>query len=203
MTPTHCTCGSPLPARAYFCPRCGRPLAPGVGEPADTAEPAPEPVEIVQLPDGPGRDAWLRAAFLPALGAMLLRLAMGAAGPWLALVSFLVPAGAGYLTVRRFEQGHGNVRSRWTGCGLGALSGLLCFLPSGLLQVAVIVVQGKEAVLGPLREQAESLPAVDIVGFLEDPAVFAVVVLFGLLFEAVAVIGMSAAGGAIAVRIAR
>ena len=88
-------------------------------------------------------------------------------------------------------------------CGLGALSGLLCFLPSGLLQAAVIAVQGKEAVLGPLREQAEGLPAVDIVGFLEDPAVFAVVVLFGLLFEAVALIGMAAAGGAIAVRIAR
>ncbi len=130
---------------------------------------------------------------------MLLRLAMGVASPWLALFSFLAPGAAGYVTVRLFEQRHSVVRSGWQGCGLGAVAGLLCFIPSFLLQVGVILTQGKEAVLGPMREQTESLPmASDMVEFLEDPAVFAMTVAFGLLFEAILVVGISGAGGAIA-----
>ena len=130
---------------------------------------------------------------------MLLRLAMGVASPWLALISFLAPGAAGYVTVRLFEQRHSAVRSGWQGCGLGAVAGLLCFIPSFLLQVGVILTQGKEAVLEPMREQTESLPmASDMVEFLEDPAVFAMTVAFGLLFEAILVVGISGAGGAIA-----
>ena len=201
---THCTCGSPLPDGAYFCPRCGRPLAPGVGEPADPSEPLGEPSAGLPEPARPGREAYVRAAFFPALGAMLLRLALGIASPWLALFSFLVPGAAGYFTVRLFEQRHAVVRSGWQGCGLGAVAGLLCFIPSLLLQVSVILTQGKEAVLGPMREQAESLPmASDMVQFLEDPAVFATTVAFGLLLEAIVLVGISGAGGAMAVTIGR
>ena len=201
---THCTCGSPLPEGASFCPRCGRPLLPGVGEPAGDSEVPAYPAGPSPSSDRPAREAWLQAAFLPALGAMFLRLAMGAAGPWLALFSFLVPAGAGYLTVRRFEHRNGRVHRTWEGCGLGALTGLLCFVPSFLMQVGVILVNGKEAVLGSLREQAEGLPAAaEFAGLLEDPTVFAMVIGFGLLFEAIALIGVSAAGGAVAVAASR
>lgn len=87
---------------------------------------------------------------------------------------------------------------------MGALTGLLCFVPSFLMQVGVILVNGKEAVLGPLREQAEGLPAAaEFAGLLEDPTVFAMVIGFGLLFEAIALIGVSAAGGAVAVAASR
>lgn len=201
---TYCSCGSPLPEGAYFCPRCGRPLAPGVGEPADPYEQLGEPSAGSPEPARPGKEAYIRAALFPALGAMLLRLAMGVASPWLALFSFLVPGAAGYFTVRLFEQRHAVVRSGWQGCGLGAVAGLLCFIPSFLLQIGVILTEGKEAVLGPMREQAESLPmASDMVEFLEDPAVFAMTVAFGLLFEAIVLVGISGAGGAIAATISR
>ena len=193
---THCSCGSPLPDGAYFCPRCGRPLAPGAGEPADPYEQPSEPSVGLPEPARPGREAYFRAAIFPALGAMLLRLSMSIASPWLALFSFLVPGAAGYLTVRLYEQRHALVRSRWQGCGLGALAGLLCFVPSFLLQIAVILTEGREAVLGPMREQAGNLPmGSEMVEFLEDPAVFAMTVAFGLLFEAIVLVGISGAGG--------
>lgn len=130
---------------------------------------------------------------------MFLRLAMGVASPWLAVASFLVPGAAGFVAVRQFEQRHAVEQSGWQGCALGALVGLLCFIPSFLLQVGVIATQGKEAVLGPIRDQAESLPmASEMAQLLEDPFVFAMTIAFGLLLEGVVLVGVSGAGGAIA-----
>ncbi len=160
-------------------------------------EPAAGPVPL-------GRDAYLRAAFLPALGATLLRFTFGVLSPLLALFSYLVPGAAGYVAVRFFEKRNSSVTRSWLGCGLGALTGLLCFLPSFVLQLSTIMIQGKEGYLGAIREQADDLPmATEMLQILEDPAVFAMVIVFGLVLEGLVLLLVSAAGGALAVTVGR
>ena len=155
---SYCTCGNPIPAGASFCPNCGRPLRPGVVEVDRVPEPAAPEVLTQNAPTG--MDAYLRAAFVPALCAMFLRFAVGVAGPLLAILSYLIPGGAGFASVRLFEKRHRRLQSVWEGLGLGALTGLLCFLPSLILQLSVLAIQGKEAILDPLRAQTEPHTAV-------------------------------------------
>ncbi len=202
----YCTCGSPLPGSASFCPNCGRPLTPGIGEAAEPRQ-APQvhdvatdpPVEESPPRAAVGADAYLRAAFLPALVAMFLRFGLGVMSPLLAMLSYLVPCGAGFVTVRSFEKRQRMVRSVWEGLGLGALTGLLCFLPSLFLQLSVLATQGKEAVLGPIRDQVEQFPmATDVASMLEDPFIFAMTIAFGLTVEAFLLLAVSGIGGAIA-----
>ncbi len=194
----HCTCGSPLPDGASFCPRCGRPLHAGIGEPFERAfEARDEP--SAQLP--PGMDAYVRAAFLPALGAVCVRLAILGGGALFAWLGYLVPGGAGFLAVRRFEKRHPVAQGGWQGFGIGALTGLACFVPSFLLLVSVLATQGREAILGPMRDQVESLGlGSEVQRLLEDPAVFAMMMAFSMAFEALLLVLTAGAGGAIAAR---
>jgi hypothetical protein len=203
---TRCTCGSRLPGDASFCPNCGRPLRPGVGE---AAEPREAPAFDESSSDPPpeelawrgtvGLDEYLRAAFLPALCAMFLRFALGVMGPLLAALSYLIPCGAGYASVRLFEKRRAMLKSTTQGCYIGAWTGLLCFLPSLFLQLSILATHGKEAVLGPIRDQAETFPmATDVATMLEDPFVFAVTVTFGLAVEALLLVAASGIGGALA-----
>ena len=205
----YCTCGSPLPSAASFCPNCGRPLRLGVGEAAgpleapgyDAVASGPGPEQSGQ-PAAIGLDAYLRAAFLPALCAMFLRFGIGVMSPLLAILSYLIPSGAGYAAVRLFERRQRMVKGVLEGCMLGALTGLLCFLPSLFLQLYVLATQGKEAVLGPIRDQAEVFPmAEDMAALLEDPVLFAITIAFGLAFEAVLLLLVSGIGGAIAAKL--
>ena len=204
----YCTCGSSLPSAASFCPNCGRPLRPGVGEAAETQEDswshevAPDPVPERSERLAPfGIGPYLRAAFLPALCAIFLRFGVGVMSPLLAALSYVIPGGAGYVTVRLFEKRRRLVRGVADGCILGALTGLLCFLPSLFLQLSVLAIQGKEAVLGPIRDQAGMLPlASEMATLLEDPLFFALTVAFGLAVEAVLLLVVSGIGGAIAAR---
>ena len=186
---SYCTCGSLIPAGASFCPNCGRALRPGA-------------IEIDHAPAG--IEAYLRAAFVPALCAMFLRFAVGVAGPLLAILSYLIPGGAGFASVRLFEKRHRRLQSVWEGLGLGALTGLLCFLPSLILQLSVLAIQGKEAILDPLRAQTERFPmAAEMADMLEDPLVFAITIAFGLTVEAVLLLGVAGSGGAIAAKSSR
>ena len=205
----YCTCGSPLPSAASFCPNCGRPLGTGVGEGArslpalgyDAVASGPG-IEQSAQPAAVRLDAYLRAAFLPALCAMFLRFGIGVMSPLLAMLSYLIPCGAGYAAVRLFEKRQRMVKGILEGCMLGALTGLLCFLPSLFLQLFVLATQGKEAVLGPIRDQAEMFPmAEDMATLLEDPVLFAITIAFGLALEAVLLLLVSGIGGAIAAKL--
>lgn len=195
----YCTCGSSLPDGAAFCPRCGRPLGPEVGD---------GEVEIASSPDGwresarPGVGAYVRAALVPALFAILLRFVVGLLNPLFGLLSFLIFGGAGYAAVRGFETRNGSVTGFWHGCGIGALTGLLCFLVLLATQIAVIAAEGREAILGQIREQTEALPwASDLARVLEDPVMFAMTIAFSLFLEALFLLVFSSAGGAIAARV--
>ena len=194
--PAYCTCGSPLPDGASFCPRCGRPLSDDVGQPVEASiPPAPAPIEI----ERPGLEAYVRAAFVPALCAMLARLAMGMLSPLLGALSYAVAAGAGFVTVQRFERQHAAVSGSWHGFGIGALTGLLCFVPSIVLLGAALATQGRDAILAPIREQAESLPmGGEVSRLIEDPSVFAMVMALGLLVEAGLLAISAGVGGAVA-----
>ncbi len=199
----YCTCGSPLPEGAAFCPRCGRPLVLGVGEPVHRREiEAASGAQGLPGTAGLGAGAYLRAAIVPALCAIFLRFVVGLLNPLFGLLSFLIFGGAGYAAVRAFETRNGAVTGVWRGCGIGALTGLLCFLALLATQVAVIAAEGREAILGQIREQAEALPgASDLAQVLEDPFLFAITIAFSLFLEAVFVLVFSSAGGAIAVKV--
>lgn len=199
---SHCTCGSPVPSWASFCPRCGRPLAPGIGEPAEPpqAQSVPE-VEFAE-PARPGREAYLRAAFAPALFAALARYTLSALSPWLAILSYLILFLAGFLTVLRFKKRNAAAgTSVWLGFGLGALTGVLCFVPSLLLQVSVLAGQGLQGYLDAVREQAGDFPmTAEMMRILEEPGVLATVIAFSLVLECVILLGATGAGGALAAR---
>ena len=133
---------------------------------------------------------------------MFLRFGIGVMSPLLAMLSYLIPCAAGYAAVRLFEKRQRMVKGILEGCMLGALTGLLCFLPSFFLQLYVLATQGKEAVLGPIRDQAEKFPmAEDMAALLEDPVLFAITIAFGLALEAVLLLLVSGIGGAIAAKL--
>ena len=207
----NCTCGSPVPVGASFCPNCGRPLRPGAGEPAEPPEPPPSEPALeasVEPADGQHRAAvqaaYFRAAFPAALGATFVRFGLGVLGPAIATLSFAAIPAAGYVTVRLFEKAQRRNTVGWEGLVLGLLAGLLCFLPSLVLQLLALATQGREAILAPIRAQAEQFPlAVDMAAMLEDPVVFAVTVGVGLTAELLLLLLFSGIGGAFAGRASR
>ncbi len=191
-----CSCGSILPARASFCPNCGRPLVPGLGEVSQA--PAPEPV-VESAPRSASLADCLRAAVLPAACAVFLRFALGLASPSIALLAFGAVLPAGGAAVWRLTQRAVPVRSVWQGFGVGALTGLVCFLPSLLVQIATFSAQGRDAMLEAFRRQQEGSPMGSaLVSVLEDPTMFAMVIAAGLFVEACSLAVVAGAGGALA-----
>ncbi len=165
-----------------------------IAEPPDPPDPDPEPAPV-------SKQDYVRAAIPPALGAVVLRLAIVALSPALSVLAFAVPGAAGYMSVRLFEQRSAPIGGIWQGCGLGALTGLLCFLPSLVVQLATFAMEGRESVLSALREQEQGSPMVTAaLAALEDPLVFALVIAFGIFVEACLLLAVSGAGGALAAK---
>ena len=200
--PTHCTCGSPLPEGASFCPNCGRPLAPGIGEPA---APPQEPVkEEPPVQNWRRSEAFLKASLIPALCAIFLRVVLVAPTPLSMLFSYLIPACAGYAAVRIFEKRYISLPKISMGGALGLLTGMQCALAFLILNSMVIMSQGKEVLLAPLRDHPEmSSMAPQVAEALEHPGTFVTAVAIVFFVDAALVAGSAAAGGAVAVKVAR
>ncbi len=197
---SNCRCGTQLPDGASFCPGCGRPLRPGIGKPAERPDPRPIASGRSGESGRPSLSECLRAALPPALGAALVRLTFGALGPFLAVLSYLAPLGSGYLAVRFFEKRNRHVKSPWLGLGLGAVAGLLCFVPSLLLQLSALAAQGREGFLKVLGERADEIPfSAEILPILEQPGVFAMAIAFALMIEGLFLLATSGMGGVLAV----
>ena len=146
----------------------------------------------------------IRAAMAPALCALALRAVLPLLVPSLLLRSLLLPAAAGFASVRLFQARHGPPRNAMHGFGIGAAAGLLTFLGSAAILLSVLAARGKEVILAPAREVAETLPLQG--GFeewLEDPTVFAVGIVSALALEAVSLLAVSGGGGALAARMRR
>ena len=200
----NCTCGSPLPPGASFCPRCGRPLVPGVGEPE-------VPFELPGQPESVPRELTakdnLRAVGPPAIAGMSLRLLLSALVSLIGLGFAAAMLGIGvvwlvaYYAVRRFEQRVAPVSGLWHGFGVGALTGLLCYLPTLVTQLAVLGGPGQEAFLEALREQAQESPIIaGAATALEDPTVFWGAMVLTILVEATVLVAGAGGFGALAAR---
>ena len=201
---THCTCGSPLPRDASFCPRCGRPLVPGVGEPEVPFELPAQPESAP--PKLTARD-YLRAIGPPAIVGMSLRFLLSALVSLfgLGLVAAMLGIGVvwlvAYYAVRRFEQRVAPVSGWWHGFGLGALTGLLCYLPMLVTQLAVLGGPGQEAFLEAMREQAQDSPIIaGAATALEDPTVFWGAMVLTILVEATVLVAGAGGFGALAAK---
>lgn len=207
----YCTCGSAFPEGASFCPNCARPLWPGAGEASESWEDSPDE-EIDFEPtaeqrgwrEEDGSDGQLKAAYVPAICAVVLRFGLAMMSPLLAMLSYLIPCGAGFATVRLFEKRERIVDSVPEGGGIGAMTGLLCLLPSVFLQLFVLAIRGKEAVLAPISDQAGTVPLLgDLLNLLQDPIYFAIAVAFGLALDGLLLLAGACAGGMIAAKLSR
>ena len=199
-----CTCGSPLPPEASFCPRCGRPLAPGVGEPE---VPIQLPVQPEEAPRQLTAKDYLHAVGPPAIVGIALRLLISALVLLVGLGEFAAMFGFGavwlvaHYAVRRFERKVAPISGLWHGFGLGALTGLLCYLPTLFTQLAMLGGQGQEALLEALREEAGNSPLIaGAVTALEDPTVFWGALLLTILVEALVLVAGAGAFGALAAK---
>ena len=199
---THCTCGCRLPEGASFCPNCGRTLAPGIGKPAAPPE---EPAEEEPPPKKWRRsEAFLTASVLPALCAIALRVVLVVPSPLYVLLSYLIPAGAGYAAVRIFEKRYVSLPKISLGGALGLLTGMQCALAFLILNSIVILTQGKDVLLAPLRDHPEmSSLAPQVAEALEQPGTFVAAIAIAFFIDAALVVGSAAAGGALAVKLAR
>ena len=202
-----CSCGSPLPPGASFCPRCGRPLAPGVGEPEVPFE---RPAQPEETPRELNAKDYLHAVGPPAIVGIALRFFISALVLLVGLGEFAAMLGFGavwlvaHYAVRRFERRVAPISGIWHGFGVGALTGLLCYLPTLLTQLAVLGGQGQGAFLEALREQAGNSPLIaGAVTALEDPTVFWAAFFLTILVEALVLVAGAGAFGALAAKTVR
>ena len=90
------------------------------------------------------------------------------------------------------------------GGALGLLTGMQCALAFLILNSMVIMSQGKEVLLAPLRDHPEmSSMAPQVAEALEHPGTFVTAVAIAFFVDAALVAGSAAAGGAVAVKVAR
>ena len=189
-----CNCGARLPSGASFCPNCGRPLEPGYAQ--ERVRPEPKLTRQQSVRSGTIPD-YLRAAVVPAACAVAFRIVASLAGPVMGAVAIAAMIPAGGVAVKRLSRSITPVTSAWQGFGVGALTGLLCFLPSLVVQVVTHVAQGREPMLEMLQQQASPMAGA-LMSALEDPAIFALVIILGLFVEACGLVVVAGAGGSLA-----
>jgi hypothetical protein len=137
-------------------------------------------------------------ALAAAIAAVLMALGL--------MVPFLAVAGAGFLAVIFYRRRNPGVLIKaGAGARLGAVSGLLCFGMSAILEALAVAVFHKGAVLRDKMleaiQQAASRTsdpqAVAMLDYLKSPAGMAVMIVVVLIFAFVAFIVLSSLGGAL------
>jgi hypothetical protein len=200
-------CGQVVEEGVAFCPHCSAPQIRVV-----VSQPAPEailstPAGTVTLPQAaPAPPVVLplgwSAAFRPcALAALVASLLMA-----LGLNPFVAMLSVGFLAVLFYRQ-------RWiqsairplTGIRLGALSGLLWFAISSILEAVVVLVMHKgpeirDELLKRIDQAATQTTepqALAMFDRLKSPGGLELLMIFGLIFAFIASIVLAAIGGAI------
>jgi hypothetical protein len=196
-----------------FCQRCGAPqIRVATVEPLLASESAgaegqsPRDVDAFQSTPQisqvaspmPWSNALPACALAAAIAAVLM--ALGLMAPFLAVV------GAGFLAVGFYRRRNPGVLIRaGAGARLGAVSGLLCFAMSAVLEALALAIFHKGAVLREKMleaiQQAASHTtdpqAVAMLDYLKSPAGMAAMMVFVLIFAFVAFVVLSSLGGAL------
>ncbi len=192
-----CTCGAALPAGAGFCPKCGRPTGtiPGV-------EPDPPTINANQGSDRTDKleisnAEHIRTAVFPAgLAAFLSSI------PFAGFLCFIWYPLAGFLTVFGLRRRTGVTPAVSKGAGLGALTGLLSFVISLVIQALSLLSAGQDEIMKALHQQAAQFGGgEELAKLLENPALLATVLIFGLGVQCVVALGFCAIGGALASKV--
>ena len=192
-----CTCGAALPSGAGFCPRCGRPT--GTLPEVEPDPPAPDASPGVDRADKSlGVNAeHIRAAVFPAgLAAFLSSI------PVVGFLCFIWYPLAGFLTVFSVRKRFGAAQADSAGTKLGALTGLLSFVISLVIQALSLLLAGHGEIAQVLQQQAGQFGGgEEIAQLLGNPALLAAALLFGLAVQCAAAVGFCAVGGALAAKV--
>ena len=203
--PEKCTCGTTLVDDARFCHRCGRPTSQAPENVAAYDEPVipvvmagtgdvapgltPLQAKFASLPIGFGNPVALRVAFIMSLSIMLLEMIPG--------LNFLFLAwwlGAGWVGVLLYKRQTGMVLSVRAGAKLGSITGVLTFMGMTLITSLTMVAAGKQVLDQMVQQNPEMKQVVD------DPAMLGSVFFIVLVMIFCLVVGVCAAGGALAAR---
>jgi hypothetical protein len=205
-------CGHGTEDGKAFCSQCGAPqirvaIAEASPEPApaaDTAVPAlPHEVTPVSLglPAGFLSSRWSYALRPCALAAAVAALPM-----FLGVNPFVAALGAGFLAVAFSRRGPGTVSTAGSGARLGALSGLLLFGVSTVLQTLAVALLHKGAelrseMMDKVQQAAARYPGPEVQPFLDfvkSPDGFAIMMVASVIFGFVAFVVLGGCGGALA-----
>jgi hypothetical protein len=196
-----------------FCQHCGAPqIRVAAVEPVLASESAsvdaqsPRSLDALQATDNvptislpiQWSNALSACALAAAIAAVLMALGL--------MVPFLAVAGAGFLAVVFYRRRNSGVMIKAaTGARLGAVSGLLCFGMSAVLEALALAIFHKGAALrGKMLEAIQQAgsrttdpQAVAMLDYLKSPAGMAVVIVVVLIFAFVAFVVLSSLGGAL------
>ncbi len=197
---TNCTCGCPIPRGASFCYNCGRPLRPigvALDPSAVPADPVDSMVEVKTIQVG-GQES-IRASILPALSASVLMMI-----PMAGFFFFMIYPAAGYMTVVSLLKKHDSPVSLRKGCGLGGVTGIFSFIVQLVFIAVAMLTAGSNSLMESVRKQEGNLiPAEIIDQLMNDPTMFMMMLVAALLVQGVVMIGLSALGGAAAIKFNR
>jgi hypothetical protein len=192
-----------------FCQHCGAPqIRVATVEPLLASEPAAEGQSPDAFPTAQHvsqvaspiewQNALPTCALAAAIAAVLMALGL--------MVPFLAVVGAGFLAVGFYRRRNPGVLIK-TGAGaqLGAVSGLLCFGMSAVLEALALAIFHRGALLRDKMleaiQQAASRTtdpqAVAMLDYLKSPAGVAVMTVFVLIFAFIAFVVLSSLGGAL------
>jgi hypothetical protein len=193
-----------------FCQHCGAPqIRVAMVEPLLASEPAaaegqspdafPTTQHVSQVASPiEWQNALPACALAAAIAAVLMALGL--------MVPFLAVVGAGFLAVGFYRRRNpGVLINAGAGARLGAVSGLLCFGMSAVLEALALAIFHKGAVLRDKMleaiQQAASRTtdpqAVAMLDYLKSPAGVAVMTVFVLIFAFIAFVVLSSLGGAL------
>jgi hypothetical protein len=146
----------------------------------------------------PWSNALPACALAAAIAAVLMALGL--------MVPFLAVVGAGFLGVGFYRRRNPGVQIKaGAGARLGAVSGLLCFGMSAVLEALAVAIFHKGAVLRDKMleaiQQAASRTtdpqAVAMLDYLKSPAGMSLMIVFVLIFAFIAFVVLSSLGGAL------
>ncbi len=205
-------CGHSTEDGKAFCSECG---APQIRVAIAEASPEPAPAADIAVPALPREvtpvSLDLPAGFLSsrrshALRPCALAAAVAALPMFLGVNPFVAAFVAGFLAVAFSRRGSGTVSTAASGARLGALSGLLLFGVSTVLQTLAVALLHKGAelrseMMDKVQQAAARYPGPEVQPFLDfvkSPDGFAIMMVASVIFGFVAFVVLGGCGGALA-----